>query len=133
MGFDLTLTPTASYFVIDGLEVALESQVRTALTANDPEISRLRPPTWGFGGGVRYYFDLGKDYIPYIGVQAGFQMVNDWTESLLYEFGPNGGVLLALTDALVLDIAILVKGVFSTQIFKRAEIVPAVLGIHYYF
>jgi hypothetical protein len=133
MGFDINVEPSASYLVINNLEISLAAHVRGPLAVNDPSYRNTNPINWGFALGARYYFDLGKSLFPYVGLLAGFNMADDVAESLELDLGGSGGLLVALTDALALDVGLQARATVSSDTFLKAQIIPAVLGIRYYF
>jgi len=133
MGFELSLEPHASYIVLDGWEIGLGAKLNLPLLVNDPTYHRKFPIKWGFDFDTRYYFDVKNFFYPYIAVFAGFDMINHYPESFLYNFGFGGGILVSLTQNLALDFALNLKAIFASTTFQRAEINPGILGIRYYF
>lgn len=133
MGFNLDFMPSGSYFILDHWEVFLDAQLKAPLLVNDSLYRGDNPVRWGFGGGSKYYFDVGNNLYIYAGMFARFDMASNIVESLVYELGPMGGILVALTPSLALDVGINMKAVLSSDSFLRAEVVPAVLGIRYFF
>ena len=132
-GFELGLKPQASYFVWDGLELSLAGHVSALLFSNDPYGYEKQPARWGLGFAARYYFDVGRIFFPYVGLFAGFNMINNWSGSFRYELGPTTGLLIALTDSLALDVSLVIKATLVGTNFVRAEIAPTTLGIRYFF
>jgi hypothetical protein len=127
------LISKASYFIFNHLEMALSFTVKGIVATSDKE-GRSHPPIqWGAGMGARYYFDAGRKLYPYVGLLGDFEITNNWGKTFIYNFGVEGGLLIAITDALAVDIMFPMKGQFAGASFQQVIIAPTCLGLRYFF
>src|SRR5579871_1169184 len=113
---DLELSPKESYLVMKGLELGISARMAGPIASSDSEgFGKLIE--WGFGGSVRYYFDIERSFYPFVGILGDFGMTNNWVGTFIYTFGLESGLLFGITKSVAFEVTMPIKATFAGTYF----------------
>lgn len=104
----LSFKPSANYFVIDNLSVGLGILFESTTEKDGSDSDTVS--TTAILPGVKYFFNSGNSFVPYVGVGAGLISVSagDYDEEKYsgFAFGANGGFAYFVNESVSLNVGL---------------------------
>lgn len=120
VGFVLNISPMAGYFVADGLELAAKVGFGFYFgEMYDSDEYDRNADSISFGVGARYFIDLERCIVPYVGAAFGMNFLlpkgeaADVKKSLAVEVPL--GLMIALNEHIAIDLGIMATYIFSLE------------------